>query len=92
MKGSKGKRSRTRKKLRKKDKSKPNQYLKDFEEGARVQVRIDPSSHRGMPHPRFHGQVGEVRAKRGQGYILKVTENSKKKELTVHPEHLKLAE
>ncbi|MFB6217470.1 MAG: 50S ribosomal protein L21e [Candidatus Aenigmatarchaeota archaeon] len=89
MESSKGKMSGTRDRMKKKGKNTPNEYLKEFEKGERVKIDINPSSQRGMPHPRFNGQVGEVIEKRGNGYVLKVTERNAEKEITVKPEHLK---
>lgn len=91
MKGSHGKMSGTRRKLKKGEKEKitPTRYLKHFDEGDMIQIKIDSSSHRGMPHPRFQGRVGEVIGKKGKSYRLKVKDKNKEKELVVSPEHLK---
>ena len=34
--------------------------IQDFNIGDKVHVIIDPSKHKGMPHPKFHGRTGEV--------------------------------
>ena len=49
---------------------------------------IDPSIHKGMPHPRFHGKTAEVVGKR-QGIRLEVTDGDATKTLITLPEHLK---
>jgi len=36
-------------------------------------VLIDPSIHKGMPHPRFHGKTAEVIGKRGRAFVLTPT-------------------
>ncbi|NPB02455.1 MAG: 50S ribosomal protein L21e [Methanopyri archaeon] len=90
---SKGFRSRTRKKLRKRVRERGMQPLgrmmQEFEKGQKVHIVIDPSVHKGMPHPRFHGRTGEVVGKQGRAYIVKVRDGGKYKHLIVRPEHLK---
>jgi large subunit ribosomal protein L21e len=41
-----------------------------------------------MPHRRYHGKVGVVIDKRGQSYIVSVTQGEAVKEIIVRPEHL----
>ncbi len=86
-----GKRARTRKKLSKskREKFKVTKYLKAFEVGSYVAVVIDPSSHKGMPHPRFHGLTGRILGKRGNAYIVEVRDGNKRKQIFARPEHLK---
>lgn len=62
--------------------------IQEFEPGARVHVIIDPSKHKGMPHPRFHGKTGEVIGKRGRAFVLKITDGNATKTLITLPEHL----
>jgi large subunit ribosomal protein L21e len=62
--------------------------IQEFEKGAMVHVIIDPSIHKGMPHPRFHGKTGEVVGKRGRAFVLKVTDGDATKTLIALPEHL----
>ncbi len=87
---SKGFRSRTRKKLKQKLK-KPTitKFLQKFEVGEKVLIHPEPSSHRGMPFPRFKGKVGEVIEKRGECYMVKVRDGDKEKKVIVAPEHLR---
>jgi large subunit ribosomal protein L21e len=86
-----GFRSGTRRKLKKRlrDKFKPEQYLQRFREGERVVLKLEPASHKGMPHPRFKGKVGEVIGKRGSAYIVRIMDRKKPKEIISRPEHLK---
>ena len=63
--------------------------IQEFEAGAKVHVHIDPSIHKGMPHPRFHGKTAEVVGKRGRAFALKVTDGDATKTLITLPEHLK---
>ena len=62
--------------------------IQEFETGAKVHVLIDPSIHKGMPHPRFHGKTAEVIGKRGRAFVLKVTAGAATKTLITLPEHL----
>jgi large subunit ribosomal protein L21e len=62
--------------------------IQEFETGAKVHVLIDPSIHKGMPHPRFHGKTAEVIGKRGRAFVLKVTDGDATKTLITLPEHL----
>ena len=64
--------------------------IQEFKIGAKVHIDIDPSIHKGMPHPRFHGKTGEVIGKRGRAFILTVTDGNASKTLITLPEHLSL--
>ncbi len=82
---SRGKLSRT---VRAKGKSSVVRAIQEFQTGAMVHVIIDPSIHKGMPHPRFHGKTGEVVGTRGRAFVLKVTDGNASKTLITLPEHL----
>ncbi|WGI16762.1 50S ribosomal protein L21e [Methanonatronarchaeum sp. AMET-Sl] len=90
---SKGSRQGTRKKLTKKERERGaipvTRSIREFEEDDRVHIIIDSAIQKGMPHPRFHGKTGRVLEKRGQAYVVEVTDKNDKKKLTVRPEHLK---
>lgn len=87
-----GMRKKSRDKLsrtvRAKGKSSVVRAIQEFETGAMVHVLIDPSIHKGMPHPRFHGKTGEVVGKRGRAFVLRVTDGNATKTLITLPEHL----
>lgn len=89
---SKGYRSRTRKILRKRPrergKSGLGRILRRYEPGSKVCIKIDPSFHKGMPHRRYHGRIGEVKGVRGRSYIVGVKVGGEEKQLIVRPEHL----
>jgi large subunit ribosomal protein L21e len=63
-------------------------FLHEFEIGQSVHIKIESSSHRGMPHPRFHGKTGEVIGRRGDAYIVKIRDGGKQKTIISSPEHL----
>ena len=62
--------------------------LQSYGEGDKVVVNIDSSVHKGMPHRRYHGRVGMIKAKRGRSYVIHVTQGDAMKEIIVRPEHL----
>ncbi len=63
--------------------------LKDLKIDERVVIKINPSVHRGMPHPRFQGKSGTVIGKKGRSYVITIKDGNKEKILNVHPTHLK---
>jgi large subunit ribosomal protein L21e len=65
-----------------------SKVLQSYNEGDKVLVKIDSSMHKGMPHRRFHGRIGVIRAKRGRSYVIHVTQGDATKEIIVRPEHL----
>ncbi|WP_258084656.1 50S ribosomal protein L21e [Thermococcus thermotolerans] len=64
-------------------------FLQEFETGQKVHIVIEPSYHRGMPDPRFHGRTGTVVGKRGDAYIVQIKEGGKVKTFFIHPVHLR---
>ncbi|RLF46372.1 MAG: 50S ribosomal protein L21e [Thermoplasmata archaeon] len=91
VKRSRGIRSKSRHILRKKrgDVFPITRALQEFEIGEKVCIDIDPSFHKGMPHPRFQGYTGEVEGKQGNAYKVGIKVGDKHKTLLVLPEHLK---
>jgi large subunit ribosomal protein L21e len=66
-----------------------SRILQEFESGQFVHIDIEPSIHKGMPHPRFQGKTARVKEKRGSSYVLEVKEGSKHKTIIARPEHLR---
>ena len=89
---SKGTFHRGRKKLKKelREKFKPETYLKKFKIGNKVIIRINQSSHKGIPSPRMIGKVGMVAGKRGDSYLVNVKIGFTVKQIQTYPEHLRL--
>jgi len=89
---SKGYRRRTRSLLRKKSREKGktglSKILREYKLGERVVVKLNPSIHKGMPHRRFHGKIGVIENRRGQAYVVSVSQDKAMKEIIVRPEHL----
>ena len=90
---SKGFRSQTRLLLRKRRRERglrPLGYLlKEYNPGNKVQILIDPATHKGQPHRRYHGKIGVVLGKRGKAYIIKVMDGNKERKIITLPEHLR---
>lgn len=93
MERSKGARSKSRYKMRKKSRERGlpplSRILQVFETGSFVHIDIEPSIHKGMPHPKFQGKTAMVKEKRGNSYVLEITDGSKHKTIIARPEHLK---
>jgi len=81
-------RSLLRKKAREKGKTGLSKILREYNTGDRVVVKLNPSVHKGMPHRRFHGKIGIIENRRGQAYVVNVTQGKTTKEIIVRPEHL----
>lgn len=86
-----GIRHRTRKKLKQKAARRPaiTKFLQKLRVGQKVKVIPEPSSQKGMPHPRFKSKVGKVVDKRGKSYVIEIKDGGKKKLIISKPEHLK---
>jgi len=89
VKKSRGFRQGTRKKLRQKVRPTITKFLREFSIGDQVVICPEPSSHKGMPFPRFKGKIGKVVEKRGRSYIVEFYDGGKIKHVIARPEHLK---
>ena len=93
MKKSKGYRTRTRrlfkKGLRERGKKRVSALLHEYQSGNQVVIKIDSSTQKGMPHPRFRGLVGTIKEKRGNSYVVLTKSGNKTKTIISRPEHLK---
>lgn len=86
----KGKRAKTRSKLKKKTgNATVNQILRPLNAGDRVQVNIRPEIHSGMPPAIYQASVGVVKEKQGESYKVNVKKGNLEKTLIVHGIHLK---
>ncbi|RZN41677.1 MAG: 50S ribosomal protein L21e [Methanosarcinales archaeon] len=89
-----GERRKTRYKLKKSSRERGlsaiSKAIVEFKTGDSVHIVIDPSVHKGLPNPKFHGRTGKVVAQRGRAYILSVRDGRAMKEVIVHPQHLSL--
>jgi large subunit ribosomal protein L21e len=92
---SSGPRRRTRKKLQKRARERGlspiTRSLVEYQEGELANIVIDPSFHKGQPHPRFHGLTGRILCRRGSAYLLEVRTGKALKQVIIRPEHLRKA-
>jgi large subunit ribosomal protein L21e len=93
VKRSKGIRSKSRKILRKKPRERGihsiTRALQHFEDGESVNIVIDSSVHKGMPHIRFQGYTGKIEGKQGESYLVGINDGKKHKVLIIRSEHLR---
>jgi len=63
--------------------------LREYHEGDRALIIIDSRQHKGMPHRRYHGKVGIVRAVGRRSITLHVKLGEKTKTLITRFDHIK---
>ena len=81
-------RAKLRRNIRDKGKVSIRKYLQIFKAGDKVCLSMNPSVHKGMYFPRFHGNKGTVKEKKGSCYIVEIKDKNKIKNLIIHPIHL----
>jgi large subunit ribosomal protein L21e len=90
---SRGSRSKTRKKMRKRTREKGTvpitRAMQTFSVGDVVHIIIDPAYHKGAPHPKWHGKTGQILERRGRSYLIGIKDQGADKTLIVNPVHLK---
>lgn len=69
-----------------------NDHLKEFEEGEKALIKLNPSVTKGRIHSRYHGETAEVTGERGDAYELKIEDGNKEKTLYLKPIHLEKVE
>lgn len=74
------------------DKTTVNEHMKEFEEGQKVQIQINPQVPEGRPHQRFHGRTVRVSGRRGDAYEVKFDDGDIEKTLYIKPVHLEEVE
>jgi large subunit ribosomal protein L21e len=93
MSKSHGFRKKTREKLSKSVRARGispvSRAIQDFKEGDTVHIQLDPSRHKGMPDPKFHGKTAKVVGTRGRAFVLEVRDGKAIKNVIVLPEHLR---
>lgn len=66
-----------------------SRLLTKFEVGEKVVIDIDAGIHRGMPHKRYQGKVGNVVERRGRAYVVEIPQTKIVKLIVALPEHLR---
>ena len=93
VRNSKGTRTGTRKiisrKPRERGLSPITHSLRRYEIGESVNIVIDPSIHKAMPHKRFHGLTGIVQELQGKAFVIKVKVGNKYMHPIISSEHLR---
>ena len=96
MQKSKGQRQGTRSILKKGrlEKSRLNisQIMHEYKEGDRVAIVLDGAQQMGMPHRRFQGRTGFIKARQGAAWVIAVKDGNMQKTVVARPEHLKALE
>ena len=96
VKSSKGFRSRSRgtftKEVRERGLPPVSRFLREFGVGSKVIVRLEASSPKGQPHPRYQGRTCTVVGRIGRAYRLEFFDGGKRKELVSLAVHLAPAE
>lgn len=88
---SKGPRRKSRHKMQTKRRVTPSDFLKEFNVGDKVNVRLQPNlKNKGYPYIKFHGVSGEIVAKRGRAYEVKFYIKNAEKKVILAPVHLNL--
>lgn len=93
MRKSHGYRHGTRKLFSKKTREKgirpPDYLLTNYAEGDIVDIIIDSSAHKGMPHRRYHGKTGVIKKKQGESFIIEIKQGRAIKSIITRREHIR---
>ncbi len=63
--------------------------LREYHEGQQALVIIDPRQHKGLPHRRYHGKVGNIINVGRRAITLHVKLGNKTKTLITRLDHIK---
>ena len=95
MRKSRGYRHGTRKLFRKRPRQRgirpPDYILSTFSEGDIVDIIVDSSEHKGMPHRRFHGKTGVIKRIQGDAFVVEIKQGKAKKEVIANKPHLRIS-
>jgi large subunit ribosomal protein L21e len=88
-----GKRRKTRhltkKPVERRGKISIRKVLQELKVGDRVVLKMESAVQKGLYFRRFHGKSGVVSGKRGDAYLVKITDGGKDKVLVVGAVHLR---
>jgi len=82
-------RHKLKKPVRRRGKVPISRYFQDFKKDDKVQLVAEPSIHKGLYFPKYHGKYGTIKGKKGRCYEVKIKAVKKEKIIIVHPVHLK---
>ncbi len=63
-------------------------FIRSFNIGDKVTLKVEPSVSKGQYFRRFHGRTCEITGKKGACYEVKVRDGSKYKSIIVNPVHM----
>ena len=63
--------------------------LREYHEGDKALVIIDPRQHKALPHRRYHGKVGTIKKLGRRSIILDIKLGKKTKSLITRADHIK---
>jgi len=63
--------------------------LREYHEGEQALVIVDPMQHKGLPHRRYHGKVGNIVNVGRRSVVLDVKLGNKTKTLITRLDHIK---
>ena len=63
--------------------------LREYHEGDKALVIIDPRQHKALPHRRYHGKVGTITKLGRRSIILDIKLGKKTKNLITRADHIK---
>jgi len=63
--------------------------LREYHEGDKALVIIDPRQHKALPHRRYHGKVGTITKLGKRSIILDIKLGKKTKTLITRADHVK---
>ena len=63
--------------------------LREYHEGDKALVSIDPRQHKGLPHRRYHGKVGTINKVERRSVTLDIKLGKKTKTLITRFDHIK---
>ena len=84
-------RHKLKRNIREKGKVSIRRFTQSFNLGEKVYLNTNPSIHKGVYFPRFHGLSGTIVKKQGVCYQVNIKDGNKLKTLIIHPIHLKKA-
>lgn len=64
-------------------------FLRKYRINDKVVIILDPSQHKGMPHRRYQGLVGNVEEVRKKSLVIRIPVGSKVKKVITRVEHVR---
>lgn len=65
--------------------------LEEFKVGDIIDIIIDSSVQKGMPHRRYHGKTGIITKHQGNAYVINIKQGNITKKIVTTKEHIRLS-